>query len=490
MGNRCNILLAACICIASALSAWAEQLDAPDFDKRSRTLFNAAEAARARGNAAEAVAHLKQIQKLLPHSLQAERAGKLINRLSSIEVLIDRSHEWRSETSYIARYLKDNGIGVSISDASLATLEEELPEFEMIFIWTERNSVSFNGTERRILKSFLKNGGRLLLVGNVRKPGAYPLRGLAKALGLKLTKPSSQANYGKGKVKFFNNAGLLGAARLRDRRESEDEILEIFGSLFPYEKLSKSSKNDYYPPEKIATVSEVKVRYSGRLSRQGNLLQEIVPLVLPVVAKMFKTEFPVGWELEVLPRDRSSWQGGGTFALNSQLNRGEATFEVAKAAAQYMLRPSSEPLTFPPWVGRGWADLVALRTMHQLGYQNYAESKRTEFAEALKRSDPDLTDIDLSVSSRGHQASYMGKSIMVLQQLEKRHGRNLLARFRKKLKRYHSLGRIGSGLSTRDTIYYLSLTVHEDMYDYFQKIGTSVLPRKVDFHEDAGLKER
>ena len=237
-------------------------------------------------------------------------------------------------------------------------------------------------------------------------------------------------------------------------------------------------------------MSAVWCRYSGRLSKQGDLLQEIVPLVLPVVAKMFKTEFQAGWELEALPRDRSGWQGKGTFALSSQLNRGEATFEVARAAAQYMLRPSSEPLAFPPCVGRGWADLIALRTMHQLGYQNYAESKRVEFAVALQRSDPNLTGIDLSVSSRGHQTSYVGKSIMVLQRLEKRHGRDLLAKFRKTLKRHHSLGRIGSGLSTRDTIYYLSLTVHEDLYDYFQNIGTSVLPRKVDFHEDARLKGR
>jgi len=437
----------------------------------------------AAGKAREAVASLDQVSRLFPDTPESDEAERLLAKIGSLEVLLDRSHEWRGEMHTVSRYLRSAGIGVTISDASLEHMKDRLVEYEMILIWQQSPAVTFTDAEIVLLKKWLKKGGRLLVIGTTQPQGTYPLRKLLASLGCPLRGPEAHVNYGKGKVKFFDNTGLFDAARLGDARESRQEVIEVFRKILPYEQLARSVMDEHVPPEKEEMVGRVKLRYAARLATSAAKTTDLVKKIVTQIELVYKDELPKGITLQVLPRAYSGWLGGVVFSPGAMQPPADIARELARAVALYGLFPEGKWISYPPWVTHGWCDLVALRTCYKIGFKREAEAARRVYMDAYKLDTTSPNPIDLSVSRRGRGHDYIGKAQWVLETLEKRHGKNLLARLRKTLKRYAAAGRISDAMSTRNVIFYLSQTLHVNMFDYFHAIGTTVLPMKLDYYE-------
>lgn len=481
---------AACLaaaCVLGLISRGAHAL--PPTHPAMRLLRRADRAIRD-SKAAEAVEPLREVVKLFPKTPEADRAEALLNKIGSLEVLFDRSHEWRGETHTVSRYLRTSGIGVTISDASLEHLRDRLGDYEMILIWQQSAGVSFTDVEIVMLKEYVKEGGRLLLIGTARPTGPYPLRKLLGALGCPLRAPQVQVNFGRGRVKFFDNSGLFDSARLADARESRQEVIEIFEKVMPYEQLGTSGLDDYVGPESEETLGPVTLQYSGRLKTAAERTKELIEKITEEIQLVYKDELDEGLTVRLLPRDYSGWAGAVVFAPGALQRSSDVARELARAFALYALFPEGTWIHYPPWVTNGWCDLVGLRICFKMGFKVEAEVIRRGYMTAFTPGGADDDALDLSVSRHGHRWDYIGKAQWTLESLERRH-RNLLPKLRRTLKEYAATGRVGDAMSTRSVIFYLSQATHTDMFHYFQSIGTSVLPMKLDYYEleKAGKKD-
>ncbi len=226
-----------------------------------------------------------------------------------------------------------------------------------------------------------------------------------------------------------------------------------------------------------------------------------VECVLPVGARnllfdrfghilRFKDDLAEGLVVRLLPRAQSAWMGGVTFSPGAFQAQSDAARELARAVALYALFPSAKWVTFPPWVSGAWCDFAALRVLYRAGYRREADAWLKEYTDAWQDPSKALTDgLDLSVSRMAFRRDWNAKAVWALEQLElprdrkTREPRNILGGLRKALKRYAAAGRVGDSLSTRDVLFYLSQAFHEDMFAYFQSLGTTVLPMKLDYYE-------
>jgi len=467
----------------AVLMGLAVSVQAPPPDHPAVRLLASARKAIRSGSAAEAAKPLEDVKRLFPQTPEADEAEKLLKRISSLEVLLDRSHEWRSETQTVAGYLKQSGIGVTTSDASLAHLKDRLGDYEVILIWQEQATLAFTESEIQMLKDYLKEGGRLLVIGTTKTPAPYPLRKLLDALGCPLRAPQAQVNYGEGRVKFFDNTGLFVETRLADARESQQEVVEVFQRMMPYEQLGRSSVDEYVKPETEEQVGPLKLEYSARLTTSAERTTELLTKILEQISLAYKDDLAEGMTVRLVPRGWSSWMGNLVFGSGALQTPPDLTRQLSRAVALYALFPEGKWIDYPPWITNGWCDLVALRVCYKVGFKRESETMRKEYLDAYK---PDLTkldDIDLSVSQRGGQREYIAKAQWVLEVLEKNQNKNILASLRRTLKRYAAAGKVPDAMSTRNVLFYLSQALHQDMFAFFQAVGTNVLPVKLDYYE-------
>jgi hypothetical protein len=436
------------------------------------------------GKAAEATASLEELAKLFPKTPEADEGELLQKRIESIEVLFDRSHELRDETGPVAEYLRQSGIGVTLSDASLSSIEKRLGDFEMVFIWQEGPTLSFSDAEIKLLKDYVKDGGRLLAVGTTHPKGeSYPLRKLLDAFACPLKGPQTQVRFGKGCVKFFENAGLFTPWRLMDARESAGEVVEVFRSIMPYEQIKRNDRVEMIPPEVEEAAGTFKLQYSARLQSTGTRVKDLLDKIEAQMEEVYKDQFPKGMTVRVLPRAASGWTGGMVFESGAFEDRWLQARGLSGAVALYGLFPGGTWISYPPWVERAWSDLIGLRACYKIGYKHEAELARKELMDAFDQTKDATTPIDLSIGIFSAQKDYAAKAQWVLETLEKKYGKNLLERFRKTLSRYHAAGKLPMAMSTRDVVFYLSQTVREDLFPYFKSIGTTVMPMKIDYNE-------
>lgn len=479
----------ACVILAAALAAGAQAIAAAP-DEAVRLTAKARESIRA-GKAAEAVPPLEEIKKLFPNTPEYDAADKLQKRISTLEVLIDRSHEWRGETYAIRQYLRNAGIGVTLSDASLEHMKDRLADYEQVLIWQEQAAVLFTDAEVQILKDYAKEGGNILIVGTTKPVANYPVKRLLDAFACPLKGPASTVNYGNGKVRFFENTGLFEEARLADARESQAEVVEVFQRLMPYEMIGKSAVDDTVNPEMQDYLKPLRLEYSARMAPWVERNRDLLTKLVQETQGTFKDDLADGMTLRVLPRGWSGWAGGTIYSPGALETTTDMAREMARALALYALFPEGKWVNYPPWVVSGWCDLAALRVMHKLGFKRESEAWNKEYVEAWKDPSKAATDgLDLSVSRLGGQRNYLAKSMWALEQIEmkdvdkKTHEpRNVLAKLRKTLKRYAVAGRMPADLSTRDVLFFLSQSLHEDMFAWFQAVGTTVLPVKLDYYE-------
>jgi len=477
-----HVGMSVCVILVVVLTT-ATAAPLPPEGPAAKLLYQANQAVR-RGAGGEAVEILKELQKLFPKTPEADEAQRLLARLASLEVLVDRSHECRHETAILGRYLKEAGIGVTLSDASLEHIADRLVDYEVILIWQQTKGVSFTDVEITMLKEYVKEGGRLLVIGTTQPQGQYPLRRLLAAFGCPLRAPDARADYGRGKVTFFDNTGLFASGRLADPTESRQEVVEVFKRCMPYESLGTSTVDDHVLPEKEEEIGFVTIQYSGRLEPSARKTAEVLVKVIEHVQMLYREPLPKGMTVRVLPRDYSGWVGGVAFAPGALQEPADVARDLTRACTLYGLFPTGTWISYPPWVTHGWCDLVALRFCYKLGFRREAEDVRRRYLNAWSPPAPGTPDgIDLSVSRAGTRWDYIGKAQWTLETLEKTHGKNLLSRLRRTLKTYAVAGRLENDMSTRNVVFYLSHALHTDMFAWFGSIGTPLLPMKLDYDE-------
>jgi hypothetical protein len=461
----------------------ASSVNAQAAETQAARLLAAARKAIHAGSATDAMQSLEMLKKLFPQTPEADQGEKLLTQISSLEVLMDCSHEWRGDVQTVASYLKQSGIGVTISDASLDHMKDRLADYEVVLVWQETASLSFTDPEIQMLKEYVNKGGRLLVIGTTQTLAPYPVRKVLDALSCPLRSPQTQASYGDGKVKFFDNTGLFKQPRLGDARESQEEVVEVFQRLMPYEAVNRSKVDDYVKPEETEEAGPIRIEASWRLRPSADRTKELLGKVLEQVRVTYKDELAEGMTVRLLPRAWSGWAGGMVFSSGAFEGLPEQARQLSKAVALYGLFPEGKWISYPPWITNGWCDLVGLRTCFKVGFKLEAEAMRKELMDAYKPNPAKPDGIDLSVSAAGESRPYIGKAQWVLETVETNHSKETLAQLRRTLKRYAAAGKMPESISTRNMIFYLSQALGRDLFGFFQAIGTSVIAVPLDYHE-------
>jgi len=477
-GKASVVLVWTWVLMGAASSANGQAAETP----AARLLAGARKAIHA-GTAADAIQSLEMLKKLFPQTPEADQGEKLLKQISSLEVLIDCSHEWRGEIGTVASYLKQSGIGVTISDASLDHMKERLADYEVVLVWQETASLSFTDPEVQMLKDYVNRGGRLLVIGTTKTPAPYPVRKVLDALLCPLRAPQTQVNCGDGKVKFFDNTGLFQQPRLGDARESREEVVEIFQKLMPYEAGNRSTVDEYVKPEETEAVGPIRIEASWRLRPSADRTKELLGKVLEQIRLTYKDELAEGMTVRLLPRGWSDWTGNMVFASGGFEGVPEQARELSKAVALYGWFPEGKWINYPPWITNGWCDLVGLRICFKVGFKQEAEAWRKELMDAYKPNPAKPDGIDLAMSAAGGSREYLAKAQWVLETVELNQSKETLSQLRRTLKRYAAAGRMTDSMSTRNVIFYLSQALGQDMFGFFQAIGTSVRPVPLDYHE-------
>ena len=263
-------------------------------------------------------------------------------------------------------------------------------------------------------------------------------------------------------------------------------VVEIITTLMPYEKLKASNLNEQIDPEHTVRAGAVKLQFSGRLKARAAQVNSLLESILKELKTVYHDDLPDGIIVRLLPRDASGWMGGVTFVAGAYSQGSGLARDLSRAVALYALFPRGEWVSYPPWVEYGWCDLVALRVCFRAGFRREAEAWRKDHQKAFDPSGKDANAVDLSVSRNRGRGDYIGKSQWLLEVLEKQYGKDLLNRLRTTLAQHAAAGKLPSGVSTRQMICFLSVTVQENLFGYFLSIGTNVLPMKLDLPGGGG----
>jgi len=196
--------------VPASLAAQEAALSTPDLDQ-ARQLVQA-------GKVVEARALLENVIRTDPKRPAAVAARALIDRIRSVEVHIDYSHDIPAGIGELATYLRANGIGTTRCHASLSSVADKLAEHELVILWQQTTEVKYDDTDYETLRAYVNAGGRVLLVGDPERwhranptlsLKRYPLPDLARRFRLRTRESLDERELGKGKVFYTHNRLLL-----------------------------------------------------------------------------------------------------------------------------------------------------------------------------------------------------------------------------------------------------------------------------------------
>lgn len=461
----------------------------------------------ASGKAAEAKAALERIVKAVPDSPEAQEAARLIDRIKSIDVLLDFSHEV-SGPQHLFAFLRTTGFGITRCQAYLPSLRANLADYELIVLYQWETDIPWDDLEYMCLVEYVKGGGRLLLVSEpagwmIRNATdsvrAYPILKLAARFGLKLNKELEELSLGKGKVFHYRNSTLLTEARVGSQRpEDRSELLAFFEKLLPYPKLEDSAHNAVIEPEIAFRQGRIAFRYPLTLKVRAEFVRKALPKAYAFYEDLFNGDLACAVQFDGVLKRAQAGVPGVPGEIGMDQTDVMIVYELARALCQAWIQPAKTRIVYPPWLDPPWGQIIATDLMRKLGFSGAFDGDQRARAACLQRVDPDLTKIDLSIpppapepgpANSDARLAYFAKCEHVMRMLLKEHGVGTLGKWRDIVFLYCDAGRLASPLSTDETIRLLSLTVGKDLFPFFKSIGTSAKPLPLDFSEPDRLRK-
>ena len=452
------------------------------------------------GKAAEAKAALEKIVRDFVKKPEAAEAAKLIDRIKSIEVLVDLTHDATERPEVLPDLLLKDGYGVSRSHTYLGVLRGRLAEYELVVCWQETTPVKYDDLEYAVLYEYVEGGGHLVLISNAgrwlkenagRSVSAYPVRRLAKRFGLKLKGELTELSVGAGKVYHYPNSTLLTWERLTSSRaEVRREAVHLFEKLLPYPQLDRSARNDRRDAEIVFREGHVTFRYPQTLNKEGLWARKALPRMLKFYSELFKAELPNDLEIHGIAATYPHFVPANTFNLSLVASQEGLLYQLGVQLYQAWMQPTGAHVGYPLWMERPWAEMTTTDLLTKLGVGRRYQAFERHHAEEFRRADPKRNRIDITISPGPADWSFWGKCEYIFRDLSNRHGRSLPRKFREIVLLYHEAGQLPGRLDTAQTIRLLSLAVGRDLFGYFRSLGTHVEPVAIDFAEPARLRQQ
>jgi len=390
-------------------------------------------------------------------------------------VYVDRSHEWLFAHEDLAiKMLTPIGFDVVLSDCSLEAAGD-LSQHDVVVLAQGSSLSPVSSAEEKLLLSYVKNGGTLLLVANAGTSAQRLARSFGYGFVAGGTKPlfaarplvaqgcpreipaqavrwnlvpakramvlvsdaasrpvAATSQYGKGRVVVWADDGAYWdfcAQRDPQGKVASTPVNQaLFRWIAPDRAGGEKGRLSYVEAEILEEFSGLRVRYSKPIAPDAKRLTARIPQVIEVVEKWNGQRLPAEhpYTIHFLSGGGGGWAGpeaagicvyGGDFSIRVMGH--EFTHSIAN------------PL--PGIFGEGWAILVGQRAGEALGAAEAAQAEEASILRRLDEVDPKRGRLDLMQSEQGpHNLDYQHKAVWLLCECQKRYGDDFMARVLKR----------------------------------------------------------
>jgi len=245
-------------------------------------------------------------------------------------------------------------------------------------------------------------------------------------------------------------------------------------------RFSKVSGDEQIPDEipvdeYVKEDGDIRIHYNSFVPRdRADMCLSLSKRMKEYINNLFPDEPCREWKIELTPScncETSLWQNHpkGAFMSDSMLAYavgGEGLWKI----------PFYDTLAYNVFGHRVFSKYCGIMGMRLLGFDAEADRMYYDIIRQFKEEDPTGTEIDITKIYHYHH-----KLVWILTTLTDKYGHDLFARLQKNIPKpdefwnrnpYYKPRKVFSPLDI--FIYYLSLTLGEDMYLWFRKIGTTV----------------
>ncbi len=120
----------------------------------------------AQGKAAQARQILEKVVKDFPDTPESAEAGKIIERIRHLDILLDLSHEYPGGAPGVHLALLEAHVGIVPNHAYLVSLRGSLADYELIILWQQATTVPYDDFEFGTLQEYVKGGVAPLCVSS------------------------------------------------------------------------------------------------------------------------------------------------------------------------------------------------------------------------------------------------------------------------------------------------------------------------------------
>lgn len=443
-----------------------------------------------------------------------------------VRVLVDRSHQWLFAYDDLGqRMLRPAGFEVVLCDASLGA-RGRLADFDIVVVPQGTTPFDYSKDEIRVLKEYVRAGGRLLIAGSPNCPIAkvafefgftlrsWPcrlplrpepwLRDSFRADPMLQTKPMSFAvetstkakkvrkvicdqngmavamirDWEKGKVLCFADDLTYWdfcAQRDKDLRvPNVATTVALFRCLVPEKRpLNEGPTVVAIPAEHELVVRDfLLVRYSNPIARESKALldHELLLKLADLVAQASGGLPPADRiVVNVLAGSGGGYSGGREVGVPCSGSKAS----IIAVIAHELTHSWEGPL--PAIVGEGWASTVGMRAATAFGFKKEAEEERRSWREAHENAERDGKKLDITLAEKDRTLvrASEGKMMWMIEQMEAEYGADFMPRF---LEITHALkGRVQRP-TIQEVLYFFSLAAGRDLSGMYRTLGITCEP--------------
>jgi hypothetical protein len=218
-----------------------------------------------------------------------------------------------------------------------------------------------------------------------------------------------------------------------------------------------------------AEIGGLYVRWSKPLEQRAQILVAVLPKVSAAIARRNGGLPPSdSIEVNIIATGGGGWSSGRAIGVQC-----DGTLGANVAVIAHELTHSWEgPL--PGVFGEGWASLVGMRVVAELGMAETAVKERRSWHQQFLKRDPTMHALDITRSE--HERAIFGpcegKAMWMIEQLEGRFGDDFMQRF---LELRHAL-KGNAPLEFDDVLYYFTLAAGQDLSPWYRELGISYRP--------------